>query len=364
MAKDFAKKTSEGNNVAFYRKYRPDTFAKVRGQDHIVSILKSSIENSATVHAYLFAGSRGTGKTSVARIVARELGTSENDLYEIDAASNRGIDDIRALKESVQTMPFESTYKVYIVDEVHMLTKEAFNALLKTLEEPPKHVIFILATTELGKLPETIISRCQVFNFKKPTHQILKDLVLDIALSEDHKIDNPTADLIALLGEGSFRDTTGTLQKALNMSHGKKITREEVEAITGAPSTALINDFLSALGEKDLEKGLSVVHQAAAQNIDMKVYLKLVLRKFRVALLLKFAEATAREFMEDFTDDDKKFLTQLSKNHTVNISSATLLTLLEAYQQIDYAFIPELPLELALIRITNNEQPATHNDKN
>ncbi|MFA5841932.1 MAG: AAA family ATPase, partial [Candidatus Paceibacterota bacterium] len=183
MAKNSSENKNPGN-VAFYRKYRPDTFGKVLGQDHIVSVLKSAVESGSTVHAYLFAGSRGTGKTSVARILSRELGTSENDLYEIDAASNRGIDDVRALKEAVQALPFESRYKVYIVDEVHMLTKEAFNALLKTLEEPPKHVVFILATTELGKLPETIISRCQVFNFRKPSEQVLKDLVLDIAQAE------------------------------------------------------------------------------------------------------------------------------------------------------------------------------------
>lgn len=354
MTMDSSKK-SNGASLAFYRKYRPNDFSKVRGQDHIVSVLKNSIETGATVHAYLFAGARGTGKTSVARIVARELGTSPNDLYEIDAASNRGIDDIRALKEAVATMPFESPYKVYIVDEVHMLTKEAFNALLKTLEEPPRHVVFILATTELGKLPETIISRCQVFNFRKPTHQILKEVVLDIALAEGHKVDNPTADLIALLGEGSFRDTIGILQKVLNLSGGRKVNREEVEKITGAPPGTLVNDFILAVAEKNLDRGLSATHRAAGQNIDMKIYLKLVLRKLRMALLLKFAEVTAKEFMEDLTDDDKKFLMALAKEKGGNITSATLLTFLDAYQQIDYAFIPELPLELALIKIAGNQ---------
>ncbi len=148
-----------------YRKYRPSNFGEVMGQDHIVSVIEKSIKNKKIAHAYLFSGSRGIGKTSIARILAKDLGTHSDDIYEIDAASNRGIDDIRAIRDAVNTLPFHSTYKVYIVDEVHMLTKEAFNALLKTLEEPPAYVIFMLATTELEKIPETIISR--LVHFKK-----------------------------------------------------------------------------------------------------------------------------------------------------------------------------------------------------
>ena len=148
---------------ALYRKYRPENFDEVLGQDHIVTTLSESLKLGNVAHAYLFSGGRGTGKTTMARILARAVNCSENDLYEIDAASNRGIDDIRELREAVNTLPFESPYKVYIIDEVHMLTKEAFNALLKTLEEPPAHALFILATTEMDKLPETIVSRCQTF---------------------------------------------------------------------------------------------------------------------------------------------------------------------------------------------------------
>src|SRR5258706_4881767 len=151
--------------LSLYRKYRPNDWDEVLGQDHVVKVLDGSINNGKVAHAYLFSGSRGTGKTSVARIFARALGTSENDIYEIDAASNRGIDDIRELREDVRVLPFESKHKVYIIDEVHMLTKEAWGALLKTLEEPPEHAIFVLATTELGKVPETIRSRCQTFEF-------------------------------------------------------------------------------------------------------------------------------------------------------------------------------------------------------
>ncbi len=156
-------------------------------------------------------------------------------MYEIDAASNRGIDDIREIRDSVLTQPFESKYKVYIVDEVHMLTKEAFNALLKTLEEPPSHVVFILATTELHKVPDTVISRCQVFQFKKPNAQVLKDVIGNVSKLEGYSVDPSSAELIALLGDGSFRDTLGILQKIISSIDGKKILIKDVEMVTGAP---------------------------------------------------------------------------------------------------------------------------------
>ncbi|MEI7810310.1 MAG: DNA polymerase III subunit gamma/tau [bacterium] len=340
------------NSLALYRKYRPKDFTEVLGQDHIVDVLASSVDSGKISHAYLFVGSRGTGKTSVARIFANQIGVNENDLYEIDAASNRGIDDIRALRDGVRVLPFDSKYKIYIIDEVHMLSKDAWGALLKTLEEPPKHVIFILATTELQKVPETIVSRCQVFSFKKPTDLILKNMILAVAKKEGYELDAGSAELLSILGDGSYRDTLGVLQKVLNFSKSKKIKREEIERITGAPKTTLVNDFISAIAEKNLEVGITTIRNASLENLDMKLYLKLVIQKFRVAIILKYAPKLESEMAGDLFAEDLTFLKEtVKKDKEGMLRSPTLSVLLDAYQNIDRAFVSELPLEMALIKI-------------
>ena len=344
------------HDLALYRKYRPKNFEEVLGQEHIVEVLKKSVTDGKVSHAYLFVGSRGTGKTSVARIFAKNIGVSDNDLYEIDAASNRGIDDIRALRDGVRVLPFDSKFKVYIIDEVHMLSKDAWGALLKTLEEPPKHVIFILATTELQKVPDTIISRCQVFAFHKPTDLILKNAVLDIALKEGFELDNGSAELIAILGDGSFRDTEGVLQKVLNFSKTKKIKREDVEKITGAPKSVLVNDFIKSIAEKNLEEGIITIRKASSENLDMKLYLKLIIQKFRMAIILRYAPKIEKEMAGDLSESDLEFLKTMVKEDKEGIlRSKALSALLEAYQNIDKAFISELPLELALIKILSKD---------
>ena len=334
---------------ALYRKYRPQAFKEVRGQEHIVSVLEGAIKEGNISHAYLFSGSRGTGKTSVARIFSHAVGVSDNDLYEIDAASNRGIDDIRELREAVSVLPLESPYKVYLVDEVHMLTKEAFNALLKTLEEPPKHVIFILATTEVEKLPETIVSRCQNFTFKKPTQQVLRDMVVAVAKEEGFILEQSAADLIALLGDGSFRDTHGVLQKIISSSADKKISIEEVEKVTGAPKSELVHAVVESISKKEAAKGLAAIDEAAEQNIDMKLFAKLVVQKVRFVLLLRYAPTMKERITEQVSDTDGAFLEDLSGESS--ITPDTLRKLLEAQMHINRSLMPQLPLELALIEI-------------
>ncbi|MDD3151095.1 MAG: DNA polymerase III subunit gamma/tau [Candidatus Gastranaerophilales bacterium] len=337
--------------TVLYRKYRPQKFKEILGQDHIIKVLESSIENGNIAQAYIFAGSRGTGKTSAARIFAKEIGTTINDISEIDAASNTGVDDIRALNDSVNTLPFESKYKVYILDEAHMLSKSAWNALLKTIEEPPRHVVFILATTEVNKIPETIISRCQTFSFKKPTQKVLKEVVSSIAKKEGFSLETSSADLIALLGDGSFRDAQSILQKVMSASKDKKISPEEVELVTGAPKSELVNDFIRAIDENNLELGLGVISKATEANIDTLIYFKLVLHKMRSVLLLRNLKSSEEKLQNEMTDTDFNFIKGLALKKSSKINSETLLILLSYYDMVAKSYIPELPLELVLTKL-------------
>ncbi len=339
------------SETALYRKYRPKTFNEVFGQDHIVKVLELQAEQGNLAHAYIFSGSRGTGKTSIARIFAREIGTTPNDITEIDAASNNGVDEIRALNESVSSLPFESKYKVYILDEAHMLSKGAWNALLKTLEEPPKHVIFILATTESNKIPETIISRCQSFSFRKPTQKILREVLAANAKKEKFTLESSSLDLIALLGDGSFRDAQGILQKVMSASKDGKISHAEVELVTGAPKSELVNDFLRAIDENNLELGLSAIKKASDLNIDMLLYFKMILHKARSILLLRNFKPSEESLKEEMTDADFNFVKNLSEKKTSKLNSETLLVLLGYYDMVAKAYIPELPLELVLTKL-------------
>lgn len=341
--------------IALYRKYRPQKFSDVLGQDHIVKVLEGSVKIKRISHAYLFTGARGTGKTSIARILAREIGCQEEDLYEIDAASNRGIDDIREIKQSVSASPFRSPYKVYIVDEVHMLTKEAGNALLKTLEEPPSYVVFILATTEPDKLPETVISRCQVFNFKRPSQIVLRDMVSVVAKKEGFSLEPSSADLIAVLSEGSFRDALGILQKILSFSKDKKISVAEVEMVTGAPKGELVNKFIASIASGELENGLKAVSEVVSQNVDVKTFLKIVLQRIRFTLLLRLKAGLDEEIERELKREDFEFLKKLAEQNDSRINSHTLLELLDAYEKTNLSHIAQLPLELALVKILKKD---------
>lgn len=337
-----------------YRKYRPQTFDDVIGQEQVTTVLKNAVKLGHVAHAYLFSGSRGTGKTSVARILAREIGTAPEDLTEMDAASNRGIDDVREIRESVSTMPFKSKYKVYIIDEVHMLTKDAWNAFLKTLEEPPAHVVFILATTELEKVPETVVSRCQTFVFKRPNRDLLRDFAVEVAKKEGATLAKDAAELVALLGDGSFRDTHGIIEKVLSSTEDKKITREEVELVTGAPKAELVKAILEALVEKDLPKGVQAISKASEMNADMKLFAKLVLERLRFLFLIRLKAGMNEVIQANISEDDFTHLEALSSKAGKDFTSATLERFVRAYEDAGRTSIPELALELALADSINS----------
>ncbi len=347
---------AETAHQTLYRKYRPATFTEVVGQEHITKILEEQVAGKKVGHAYLFAGSRGLGKTSIARIFAQALGTTPRDLYEIDAASNNSVDDIRTLTDNVYTLPYESPYKVYILDEAHMLSKGAWNAFLKTLEEPPAYVIFILATTELSKVPETVQSRCQVYEFKKPTRAMLATVVTNVAKQEGFTLEPGVAELVALLGDGSYRDTLSMLEKVLGGARAetessKKISVEDAEHTTGAPSHQLVHSFVAALAEGNADEALSTIRKAVTGSIDMQLYLSLVLDFARSVLLVRHAPELRKEIAEEVGNDAYAEMEKLAQDKHSKFTHQTLLALLNASERIRFSPIPQLPLELAVFEL-------------
>lgn len=311
-------------HLALYRKYRPLHFSDVVGQQHIVELLESTLKQHKISHAYLFCGGRGTGKTTVARILAKELGCNPEDIIEIDAASNRGIDEIRELREAVRTAPFSSPYKVYIIDEAHMLTKEAANALLKTLEEPPAHVVFILATTDPEKLPQTIVSRCQKLIFNQPDIQTLAKQLIHVVESEGKTLLQESAEMIARHGKGSYRDALGILEQIVMVS-GKKITHEDVATSLGTPDQKLLLQLLEAMCQKDAPQILEKINQLYEKNKDaVKVYDDL-LELIRQGLISRIRPESTK------TNE----LSTLASTYTATISSKMLLELLEKRQTLE-----------------------------
>jgi DNA polymerase III subunit gamma/tau len=361
--------------LAIYRKYRPKSFSDFLGQEHIVEVLKNAARRDKFAHAYLFYGSRGSGKTTAARLLAKlvncekrqkdskfkEKGEPCNecrscleindnralDVVEIDAASNRGIDEIRNLKENIKSAPLYFSKKVFIIDEVHMLTREAFNALLKTLEEPPAHVLFILATTEYEKLPATISSRTQKFNFKKLTiNEILKKLNF-IIKKEKIKITNEALELIASLGEGSFRDAESLLDQIASLD--SNINLKDVEKIVGKIGYKKTAELAELLLAGKLEKSLEYLLQIDEEGYNLVQLNKDLIHYIRRALALKLSPKVEKFYQKELTSDSLELL----RKHSVLIDPEKhiklIKSLIRAYSEMRYSPFPIAPLEVVII---------------
>lgn len=283
-------------HITLYRKYRPKDFEEIAGQKEIVKTLKASLRNGKTSHAYLFTGPRGVGKTTIARLIAKGVNCLKNgvtdepcnecenclsindgsfmDMIEIDAASNRGIDEIRQLKEKINYQPVKGRKKIYIIDEVHMLTKEAFNALLKTLEEPPEHVIFILATTEADKILPTIISRCQRYDFKALSPNEMKEKLKSIATSEEVEVPEEVLDLIYENSGGSMRDATSILERIMITCLGEEISLEKAEQVLGVTPLKKMQEFLEKLLDKDYTSLIKILDNFWKESVEIEIFFK------------------------------------------------------------------------------------------
>ena len=347
----------------FYRKWRPRLLSQVAGQDAVTQTLRNAVAQDRVAHAYLLCGPRGTGKTSTARILAKAINCRSPfqgepdgecdicqaidegralDLIEIDAASNRGIDDIRSLREKVHFAPNEARYKVYIVDEVHMLTEPAFNALLKTLEEPPGHAIFVLATTEVHKVPLTIISRCQRFDFRRIPMETIVARLAELCAAESVEASEEALTLIARSATGSLRDAENILEQAL-VSYGSPLEEDAVSDLLDLGNDQRALELVGHVVDKATQEGLTVINQVAADGIDLRQFHRASTEYLRGVLLLKSGATTALGYTEETRAEMQKMADRASLEHLLG----ALKTFVGASVGRDSS--SPLPLELAMV---------------
>ncbi|MCR5798036.1 MAG: DNA polymerase III subunit gamma/tau [Eubacterium sp.] len=359
---------------ALYRKFRPDTFDDVKGQDAIVRTLNNQIKNDHIGHAYLFCGTRGTGKTTIAKIFARAVncenpsdkgpcgecemckriasGNSMN-VIEMDAASNNGVDDIRQVIEEVQYSPPEGKYKVYIIDEVHMLSKSAFNALLKTLEEPPAYLIFILATTEVHKVPITILSRCQRYDFKRIPVETIADRLRELLERENVEADDEAVAYIAKLADGALRDGLSLLEQCISFYYGQKLTYDNVLKILGSVEEEAYSKLARALAQGNVPTVLEVVNDAITEGKDLERFCSELLWYFRNVLVAISTDQP--EVLIDMTSDSMAELKEIAGLLEPQVVYRYIRVLADLENKIKYASSKRVCMEIAMIRMCKPE---------
>ena len=359
--------------MVFYRKYRPQKFSSVVGQEHIKKTLINSLISGNFSHCYLFAGPRGSGKTTMARIFAKALNCTGRklkkdsfepcnkcsscqeinngkslDIIEIDAASNRGIDEVRDLREKIRFTPTSSNYKIYIIDEVHMLTKEAFNALLKTLEEPPKHAIFIMATTEPHKVLPTILSRVQRFDFHKATIDEISYLIKKVAKAENLKIGDEVIKLLAQLSFGAYRDALSLLDQISSLKQRNVVSLKDAQEVLGLAQEKSVFDFIELLARKDRQGLLAMVGKLYFQGIDLE--------NFTISLIDILRKIALFKMGQDQTFDLTREQQILVKAQAAGFSEEELMAMIAKFvgslAQLKNSNIPTLPLEMLIFELT------------
>ncbi|MBO6196448.1 MAG: DNA polymerase III subunit gamma/tau [Butyrivibrio sp.] len=356
--------------VALYRKFRPPVFEDVKGQDHIITTLKNQIRSDRVGHAYLFCGTRGTGKTSVAKILAKAVncehpvdgspcgecdmckeiaaGNSMN-VIEIDAASNNGVDNVREIIDEVSYSPTRGKKKVYIIDEVHMLSAGAFNALLKTLEEPPEYVLFILATTEVHKIPITILSRCQRYDFHRITIDDIEGRLRTVVDAEGISVEERALRYIAKTADGSMRDSLSLLDQCIAFNYGEELTYDKVLGVLGAVDTEVFSNLFSALYEQDVNKALTILSDVVIQGRELTQFVNDFVWYLRNLMLVQ-----ASDQMEDVVDISTDNLKTL-KEQAAGVSSDAILRFIRIFSELSanirYATQKRILIEITLIRL-------------
>ena len=354
--------------TAFYRKFRPTKFSEIVGQEHIKRTLKNQIISNRVGHAYLFNGGRGTGKTSTAKILARAVNClnlqdgepcneceickaaingSLTDIIEMDAASNNSVEDIRSIREAVNFLPTKAKYRVYIIDEVHMLSTGAFNALLKTLEEPPEHVKFILATTEPQKLPATILSRCQRFEFKRiDDEDIIKGLKV-VCTESKIDIEEDALKLIAILAEGGMRDALSILERC-NQDGEEKITVDKIKELVGIPKVTVIKELIEAIIDSNVEKALEVIENILEVGNDINNLVWEMIKYVKDVLLYK-STGKMEIYNKEETEDIKRISEKVSKQELIDL----ICNLSEIENNIKLSTQKIIILQTGIIKLCN-----------